>query len=509
MAALLLLGHRLKRWLYLLHRWCGVVLCAFFALWFVSGVVMMYIGYPKLTPAERLQHLPALDMRGLLPPAAAMHSAGLSLPLKEVRLAAASGGQPVYLLQTDAPPNRGKKGSRQGRVEPALALDARSGERLPATDPARALASAQAWAPGLLNHYQGSVDEDAYTHSRALDAHRPLHIVELGDDAATWLYVSGSTGEVVRDASRAERWWNWVGAWLHWLYPFRGNWFDPYYSDIVIALSLAGIVLTFSGSVVGVWRWRFGRRYASGQRTPYRERWMRWHHISGLLFALVTFTWILSGLLSINPWQVFDSGAPKLAVRAYTGGALRVERLALPSNLPPVRELIWTQAAGHTLLLAQREQPRPQVYNAATLAPLQLDPAELRQAAAQLLPGAQINRIDILTDYDTYYYARAAHTMLGHVDKPLPIWRVIYNDAHTTWVHLDPHTGSVLQRLDQHTRVKRWLFAFLHSWDWLPLLQNRPLWDGLLILLSLGGVVLSASGVIIGWRRLRRKLGVI
>ena len=37
-----------------------MLLCAFFAMWFVSGVVMMYVGYPKLTQAERLAHLPPL-----------------------------------------------------------------------------------------------------------------------------------------------------------------------------------------------------------------------------------------------------------------------------------------------------------------------------------------------------------------------------------------------------------------------------------------------------------------
>lgn len=54
-----------KRWLYLVHRWLGVLLCSVFALWFISGIVMMYVGYPKLTPAERLEHLPPL--RGSMP----------------------------------------------------------------------------------------------------------------------------------------------------------------------------------------------------------------------------------------------------------------------------------------------------------------------------------------------------------------------------------------------------------------------------------------------------------
>lgn len=41
------LSTRAKRWLYLIHRWAGIVLCLFFAMWFISGVVMMYVGYPS------------------------------------------------------------------------------------------------------------------------------------------------------------------------------------------------------------------------------------------------------------------------------------------------------------------------------------------------------------------------------------------------------------------------------------------------------------------------------
>jgi hypothetical protein len=39
------------------------------AMWFVSGVVMMHVGYPKLTQAERLARLPDLK----LPDGAASH----------------------------------------------------------------------------------------------------------------------------------------------------------------------------------------------------------------------------------------------------------------------------------------------------------------------------------------------------------------------------------------------------------------------------------------------------
>ncbi len=48
---------RWKRWLYLVHRWFGIALCLLFAAWFVSGVVMMYVGFPQLDRDEGLAGL--------------------------------------------------------------------------------------------------------------------------------------------------------------------------------------------------------------------------------------------------------------------------------------------------------------------------------------------------------------------------------------------------------------------------------------------------------------------
>ena len=91
------LAARAKRWLYLLHRWAGITLCLFFAMWFISGVVMMYVGYPKLTPAERLGHLAPLDPAGVtVTPAQALAAAGLE-DGAALSLSASRAGQAVYL----------------------------------------------------------------------------------------------------------------------------------------------------------------------------------------------------------------------------------------------------------------------------------------------------------------------------------------------------------------------------------------------------------------------------
>ena len=504
-----------KRWLYLIHRWMGIGMCLFFLMWFISGVVMMYVGYPKLTAAERWQHLPRLQADAVqLTPQQALAAAGVSGALQDLRLAVASGGAAVYLVTPAAPPHAHGMPRQQIRKPGVVVVNAANGQVLREVDADLALASARAYAgDGVTLKPDGIVQEDAFSHSKALDAHRPLHRVLLGDAEQTLLYISGTTGEVVRDATLTERGWNYAGAWIHWLYPFRGNVFDPYWHDIVVWLSVGGTLLAITGTVVGIWRWRFRGTYGSGSRTPYRSWHMRWHHITGLAFAAITLTWVFSGLMSMNPWKVFDSGAPALKTEAMHGGRLRLELTAAdPPRLldtvahADVRELQWVWTAGQARVLVRGPTGLVAVLDTQSAQPQSLEVAELAVAATRLIPHAQVARVDTLTGYDTYYYSREAHTMLGGSDRPLPVLRVVFDDPHGTWVHIDPRTGAVLGKLDSHGRTKRWLFAMLHSWDWLPLLNNRPLWDVLLIVLSLGGAVLSFTAVVIGWRRLGRKL---
>ena len=515
---------------------------------------MMYVGHPKLTWQERLEHLPPLEAsQHLLSPADAFQRAGIHGTVTDLRLANARAGQPVYIARI-RPDTRPAPDAPQ--PDPRLvALNARTGILLPPTDPATALASAQVYLEqGGLSHpssssalpassprqpspasaqdtpgkplYQGITVEDAHTHSAAMDLHRPLHKVLLPDAEQTLLYISGTTGEVVRDAPRLERGFNYLGAWLHWLYLFRDTAID--WTDLIIWLSVIGTVATLSGFLSGIIRWRFSRPYRSGSRSPFAPGALRWHHILGLVFALTTFTWIFSGLMSMNPWDIFEADDSIIDARRISNPDIQPSRATatpqalLASATTPVRELQW-----HTLLdkarvkaIRTHEVPpgsadQPILLSAHTGKPYNLEPERLRSALFTLQAGYP-PRIDILRQDDFYYYSRAEHTMGGgRKPHPLPIWRVRYDDPNQTWLHIDPATGQVLNELDSYQRTERWLFALLHSWDWLPLLQNRPLWDIFMLVLAAGGLALSATGIWIAghrlhiktrrWRLLRRK----
>lgn len=48
------------------------------------------------------------------------------------------------------------------------------------------------------------------------------------------LYVSSTTGKVVLDTARQERFWNWLGSVPHWLYPRAMRENQPLWRQVVM-----------------------------------------------------------------------------------------------------------------------------------------------------------------------------------------------------------------------------------------------------------------------------------
>ena len=51
----------LWRTLVAIHRYLGIAVGLMMAIWFASGAVMMYVGFPELAEKERIARLPPLD----------------------------------------------------------------------------------------------------------------------------------------------------------------------------------------------------------------------------------------------------------------------------------------------------------------------------------------------------------------------------------------------------------------------------------------------------------------
>ncbi|WP_291377253.1 MULTISPECIES: PepSY-associated TM helix domain-containing protein [Achromobacter] len=480
---------RLRRLTYLAHRWLGVGGCLLMLVWFLSGIVMLYVGYPKLTPEERFASLPVLAADAYLPLDAAQPGDALAV-LTSVR------GEPTYIIPTPDGPRAWS--ARTGRPDDVVTAD-------------MAVAAARAFWPSGTARHAGLIDEDRWTHSRGLDRHRPLHKVRMEGDAAGTLYVSSATGEVVLDAPIVQQRWNYVGAWLHWLYMVRDRSVDPVWSWMVIALSAVCTVLAISGTVVGVWRWRFRGRYKTGARTPYREAWMRWHHIIGLAFSAFVCTWIFSGLMSMNPGGLFAGADPGPDRQAMAGAQLAapiadpqpVLQALHATGFEPV-QLEWRRMSGQPYVVARDATAGSRIVHrvdGAMTVQTSWQPEAVLDAARALFPGAAV-RATLLDHYDAYYYARHAEAMNGGAPRGLPVLRLDFDTPAGDRVYVDLRTGEVALSLSRAQRVGRWLFYFLHSWDTPALLNAGVGRDLALILLSLGGLAVSATGIVLGTRRL-------
>ncbi len=489
-----------KRWTYLVHRWLGIGGCLLMLLWFVSGMVMLFIGYPKLTPGERMAALPALgDARGwqglsILP--AAVQVEPESVALTTLR------GEPAYVVRS---------GSNVG------AWSAVTGQALLPVSAQRAEASAAQFAGGQAFVGATRVEEDRWTHSRALDVHRPLYRVEVGGAQPGDLYVSSRTGEVVLDAPHVQQRWNYVGAWLHWLYFLRMQSVDPVWTWVVIALSALCTLVAVSGIVVGVWRWRFRGHYRSGAKTPYVEPWMRWHHLLGLMASAFVFTWIFSGLMSMNPLGVFSSTGEAIDVEHYRGGAVAVDgALGDPAKLLAVAEaarfqpveIQWRRIGGElfAVLLDGRGDTRIVSGGNGHLHVARWLPTAWLQQRARALSAAPMQGFVVQHAADAYFYPRAPEAMNGAAVRRFPVAVVDFGDAEATRVYLDLATGDPLLAMGHRERVGRWLFYFLHSWDLPAMLRQEGARLAVLLLLSAAGTALCATATVIGYRRLRMKL---
>ena len=304
------------RALTLLHRWLAVALAPLFAMWFASGIVMHVVPYPALSEAERVAGLAPIDLARVTHGPREAAAASRIVDARRIGLQQRTGG-PVYVV------------SGGGRVA-ALHADDLTPADVRTADAALAIATAHAQGRGLdaaRARLVDSVHHDQWTVAGDLNPHRPLWRVALHDGAGTELYVSSVTGAVVRDTTRRERFWGYVGSVAHWLYPTALRAHPRAWIATVWVVAALASIAAIAGLALGVAMLvaRRGRLATSG-------RWHAWHHALGLLCVAFVLTWIVTGWLSVDDGLVVPPSKLYGALHALNFPALAA-RPALRSAL--------------------------------------------------------------------------------------------------------------------------------------------------------------------------------
>jgi hypothetical protein len=505
--------------LMIVHRYLGLAFCLIFVIWFASGIVMVYKRMPEYTAEERLARLPALNPAAIrLSPAQALEAAILSEAPARVTLTSVQ-SRPAYRFVVDGIP---------------VTVLADDGTFFEGVDRDGAMAVAAAAFPesrGTAEYLAGLEAPDQWTINNRFSTSGVLHKIGLGDEAGAQVYIAEATGEIVQKTDRSSRFWGYAGPVMHWFYftPLRAGQ-APLWNNLIVYGSLVGCVLCVLGLVIGVYRFSASRRFKRGtSMTPY-VGWLRWHHYAGLLFGVVTLTWTFSGLLTMTPFNWFDQGGPTAEqVRAIRGDGVNVaafdvlpvaalaefQKRFQPKELELLqflgepfyaayergdlsnaahRDTVRYAAPGATLsrVLVTARGGAPQVKDGFTR-------DELLAAARAAMPGMEPVELAWLTDVDNYYYQRTGGLRL-------PALRAKFDDADETWLYLYAGDGSLVQSESRSSRAERWAYQSLHSLDFPGLYQTPWLWYPLIIVLSLGGLALSLTSLMVGWRFLRGKV---
>lgn len=472
------------RLLIILHRYLGAAAGLLMVLWCLSGFVMMYQGYPRLDPGERIRGLEPLRLMAgqtaaSVPDEATLHGFRVEM----------TAGRPVLELQ---------RGPRRRD-----AIDLGFGQPFGAVSPGEALRVAETFAVahGLTGAPQGRglVKVDQWTLD-GINRDGPLYRFAFADPARTELYVSRATGQAVQLTTRRTRVLAWIGAIPHWLYPtvLRRN--PKLWGDVVVWTSIVGTFLTVIGLYIGIARFR---RYRSGRWSPYRG-WFYWHHVTGLVFGVLTLTWVMSGLFSMNPFGFLDTDvgvADRPAVAGTFSGADMKRFLAqaqAPGLGPDLATLEAAPLGGKLFVMATDRQGRSSRLDIdGRLAPLTANEAA---SALSGLKGRKLATLERLDHEDAYYYS-------GFERKAeFPVYRARFQDAQKTTFYLDGHTGRLIRALDDTQRQARWLRTGLHDFDFFAGLRARPIWDVVVWVLLAGVTGVCVTGAWLGIKRIGRDL---
>lgn len=464
--------------LIVVHRYVGVVLGVIMTVWCLSGFVMMYQGYPATTPDERQAGLEQLDLTGYTTPLGLDDDTSATQARVEML-----NGSPVLRM-----------GGRDGPRTYNLA----AGKMVDVLSEADVRHVAQTYAAG--NNITGNISEldtlliDQWSVQPARRS-QPLWKAVFDDPGASWVYINGSNGEVVQDANGHERFWNWLGAIPHWLYPriLREN--GQLWNDVVVWLSAIGCFLVVTGMVIGFIRLR-GR---SGKWWPYRNRpmWM-WHHVFGTFAGALVLTWTFSGLLTMSPWGLLESeGAISRADVQSPMTVGEVQTILAQVKANPPANLVTVRAApllGKPYLIARSADGTDTRFGLNGAAPLSQE--ELQAGLAEKGGLLASGKLEVLTAEDDYYY--------GHKRTiSLPVYRVTLTDPDSTKAYFDHTTGELRQLADGTGQRYRWFESGLHSMDF-SFLRARPVWDIVTLLLLAAVTVACATGAWMSFTRVGR-----
>ncbi len=469
------------------HRIAGVVAALFLAMWFISGLVLVYHSFPNVTQEEKYMRMEMFSENDSLPDISALRSL---LP-DTVKIGRA------YINKFD---DRVVANIHHGKTH--LRLDAITGKPVGEIDENQLNNLATRWSSGTITRIDTLQQREMWIMYNRYLKELPIYKIYFDDADKHQLYVSSRTGEVQQFTGRSGRLWAWLGAIPHKLYipMLRDN--SSLWADTITVIAVICLVASVTGIYLGVSvlvkNYRRNRKLGS----PYKKKWYHWHYVSGLVFGLFVVSWSISGTMSVKkiPQWIVKSHRTvpeRIAGRGIGTASYRLTPQVILNHFDSVKQIEWRRFQKRPVIEVVSGS-RTVCLDASVdyIKELNLSSEEIKSAVAKNHKGENIDA-EIITEADNYYVA-------WKKELPLPVCRVTVDDADHSTYYVNPSTGD-FRYVSDNRRAKRWLFHILHYFNhqWFA---NKPvLWTMLIWTTALGCAVVSVSGVWLSWRYVGRK----
>lgn len=437
--------HFIHKSIITLHRILGTILSVLFLAWFLSGLVMIYHTFPRVSLEDRLVHMTPLSLDSID-------------------------------LET------------------------------PSSSADRILETAHQWCTSPIEKIDTLSEVDQWIPFGRLEKEMPIYKFHFRDTEKHQLYISSNTGEVLQFTTKEDRFWAWIGAIPHWVYFTQLRKDQRLWNDTVIWLSALGCIMCIAGIWIGIRNVIIARK--KNKFTPYVKPWYKWHHILGFVFGLFVLTFVFSGMMSlasVPKW--ISTPTSTFHVRKIMGASNEtqfiLDRAEVIKTYPDaILRLDSSYIMGKPFYVARMIDTTLYIDASDTLvASLYIDKDFINGQVSRIYGDKDKIDILLMKDYDTYYIS-------AKKKLDLPVWKVTIANDDNSCIYINPTTGAY-KYVDNTSRWRHWMYPALHSGNIPGLATNKVAWNIIMWCLMLGGTVVSLTGVWLGlcyFKRLFRKL---
>ncbi len=483
-----------KKFLLKIHRMLGSLLSLAFVVWFLSGFFMIFSGFPHAPKEELFNRQPSFSSADSIVCLSDTNFCGSpKIVLEKVN------NKPIYRVHCS------RKNEKVLDGTSSLCID---------SFPADELESIIQWVYNApVKNRKVINDFDQWIPWSHFKKYFPIHKYYLEDPEHTIVYLSAKTGTIVQETTRKKRWLARFGAIPHWYYFKSLRLKRDLWIKIIVWISGLGSIMSISGIILGVYRFQKARKRKKNgifAFSPYKKKWYKWHHVSGFIFGFFVFTFVFSGMMSLQevPKAIIPVKGKVNYAEIWNEKQFGLNDFKLPvdslfnnNQFSGIKRIEWCMSGKKPYyFIYQSDLYKPVIVyagNSEKPMVLKFTQQNLEEKLRWKLPGINFD-INLITSPDGYYNKRK--------NKTWPVYKVVMEDLDKTWLYIDPDNLEIVKTLNKNTRVRRWLYKGLHSFDFKFLTKNDWLRKLLLIFLSIFGTVASISGLVLSYKYVRRKI---